>query len=67
MANDLYVKNRWILGGLFTSDGTSGIKRKKTERTSSSVDVDGEKKCKKARTGGEGGGGNTKNKNPALI
>eukprot|EP00970_Alexandrium_tamarense_P005703 scaffold933_cov190-Alexandrium_tamarense.AAC.23 len=72
MANDLYVKNRWILGGLFKS--TDKINKRKSEGNLKADDVDEiceqvRKRHRADRDGSEGGGGNKNSKktNSALI
>ena len=71
MANDLFVKNRWMFGGIFggaeqTTSSTSISKKRKEKEE----DVDEEppkKKNKKKKKSKKSKGGNTKKWNPALI
>lgn len=70
MGNDLYVKSRWIIGGLLTSSTSSStggsarsLKKRKIEIKSSEYSDEEESRKKKARRSS----GNTKKKNPALI
>ena len=71
MGNDLYVKSKWIIGGLLTSSSSSStvssarsLKKRKIETKSSEYESDEEEsRKKKARRSS----GNTKKKNPALI
>ena len=82
MGNDLYVKNRWIIGGLLDSSsissGTGKKKRKSGTKSSSEsrdIDEETEKKSRKRQRRSDDGddtssskaGRNTKRKNPALI
>jgi len=73
MANDLFVKNRWIFGGIFglSRDGGTGskglrfdkergLKRPTVEQTSVDLSESSAKQMKKST-------GNTKAQNPALI
>ena len=72
MGNDLYVKSRWIIGGLLTSSSSSStggsarsLKKRKIETKSSEYDSDEEEESKKKKA--RRSSGNTKKKNPALI
>ncbi|KAL7463547.1 hypothetical protein ACHAXS_003909 [Conticribra weissflogii] len=66
MANDLYVKNRWIVGGLFNGGGSKRM-HNRSKKISSEKANDCERKQKKARKGNDVCGSNTKKNNPALI
>ncbi|KAL3764493.1 hypothetical protein ACHAW5_004756 [Stephanodiscus triporus] len=75
MGNDLYVKNRWIVCGLFRGGGLTE-KRKDGKPFADGDDDGGEEKARKRRRdearhegpNGKGGAKNaTKRKNPALI
>ena len=68
MANDLYVKSRWVMGGLFqrgSGDGNVDKEKKKTKM------VDKSKKKKKRKESEDEGGARKKRRkggsNPALI
>ncbi len=63
MANDLFVKNRWMFGGIFGSEpkkSSTGAKRKEGGANERSPKKKKNKKSKKSK-------GNTKRSNPALI
>eukprot|EP00985_Skeletonema_marinoi_P026056 scaffold19821_cov166-Skeletonema_marinoi.AAC.13 len=65
MANDLYVKSRWVMGGLFQRGGDV-VKKKKKKKKTKMVD-----KSKKKRKGSQEKGSDRKKRrkggNPALI
>ena len=75
MANDLFVKNRWMFGGIFggseqkTSSTSTSKKRKETEEENGDDEESPKKKEKKKKKKKSKGskGGNTKKSNPALI
>mmetsp|Transcript_1997 Transcript_1997/g.3063 ORF Transcript_1997/g.3063 Transcript_1997/m.3063 type:complete len:126 (+) Transcript_1997:2-379(+) len=70
MANDVYVRNRWMIGGRFNKP-LSSSKRSSSQLKYSTADAEGggmEKPSKKkAKSGKRAGSGNSKKKNPALI
>jgi hypothetical protein len=65
MANDLYVKSRWVMGGLFQRGGGGNVEKKKAKM------VDKSKKKKKRKESEDEGGARKKRRkvgsNPALI
>lgn len=66
MANDLYVKNRWILGGVFNGGGNK-CNNTKSKRSFLEEDDDSDRRKKKGRKGNDACTTNTKKENPALI
>ena len=67
MGNDLYVKSRWIVGGLFQSSGKSQQKKRKNAEMPSTDGSSARKRHRVVEGYRDGGGKNTKKKNPALI
>ena len=70
MANDLFVKNRWMFGGIFggveqKTSSTSTSKKRKEKEEGGDGDEESPKKKKKKKKKCKGG--NTKKLNPALI
>jgi len=65
MANDLYVKNKWVFGGFFGKESATkpvSSKRKNEEKSNEDQNLPPLKKKHKVK-----GSGNSKKKNPALI
>ena len=72
MANDLFVKNRWMFGGMFggseqTTLSTASSIGKKRKDKEGGGDGDEESPKKKKKKSKKSKGGNTKKSNPALI
>ena len=69
MANDLFVKNRWMFGGIFGSAEEKISSTGKKKRREKKEDGDDEESPKKKKRKGKKSkkGGNTKKSNPALI
>ncbi|KAL3780497.1 hypothetical protein HJC23_012582 [Cyclotella cryptica] len=66
MANDIYVKSRWMFGGLFRKAHGSN-KRKTKEDNDKNEGREVHRHAQKKHRGGKNGGNNSKKKNPALI
>ncbi len=60
MANDLFVKNRWIYGGLFSADSVDNVEDKKVSSISKSATKNKNDKSKKKRK--ESGSSSSKSK-----
>ena len=65
MANDLFVKSMWILGGLFEMPGS--LNKRKIKADAEEKNEDGHAHPKKKQRGAEEVKGNSKKSNPALI
>ncbi|KAL7520741.1 hypothetical protein ACHAWX_005451 [Stephanocyclus meneghinianus] len=66
MANDVYVKSRWMFGGLFRKNHPSN-KRKTKEGIDKNEEREVHGHAQKKHKGGKKGGNNSKRSNPALI
>ena len=62
MANDLYVKSRWIFGGISSAKSSIPTKKRDTAAAAAGKGIEGEKKKRRVE-----GSGNTKKTNPALV
>ncbi len=67
MANDLFVKNRWIYGGLFSADNIEDEGLKKNSSVSKSGTKKKDDKLKKKKEGGSSSSKSKKKKNSALM
>ena len=68
MANDLFVKNRWIFGGVMGADqklSSTGTGKKRKEKEEDGDEESPKKKKKKSKKSSKGS--KTKKSNPALI
>ena len=65
MANDLFVKSMWMLGGLFEKPGR--FNKRKTKADAEEKDEDGHSQPKKRQRNNKEVKGNSKKSNPALI